>query len=178
MDAKILNKRKLELITQQEAVLNAAMEAKVKLTDVQEAQFAASTAEIHEIDTNLVRMAAIAKGKAEVNSPTSDLFIGQEAKTLKSGKKVFSAEYHKAFWSSIKERNFTMGALNEGTAAEGGFAVPVIVEDEIIPLAPLESSMRKLALVLVTENDIKFPQQATRTVAAQKTESGDTSYTF
>jgi HK97 family phage major capsid protein len=178
MDSKILNTRKNELLDAQTKMLAAAQEAKVKLTDVQETQFNDAVAEIHDIDTNLARMAAIAKGKGEVGAPTSDLFIAQESRTTKSGKRIFSAEYHKAFWNSIQERKFSNAALNEGTSSEGGFTVPVVVEDQIIPLAPLESSMRKLALVLTTENDIKFPQQATRTTAAQKTESGDTSYSF
>ena len=116
MDTKSLNTRKSELIAQQESVLNAAHEAHLKLTDAQEAQFTAATAEIHDIDQTLVRLAAIAKGKAEVNAPTSDLFVAQEARTTKNGKKTFSHEYHDAFWSSIRERKFTMGALNEGTA--------------------------------------------------------------
>jgi HK97 family phage major capsid protein len=177
MDPKSLNTRKSELLDQQTLVLNQAQEAHRKLTDVEEANFTNATAEITSIDTTLARMAQIAKSKAEVAAPTSDLFVAQAAKTTK-GKQTFSRENHDAFWGSIKDRKFTMGALNEGTASEGGFTVPIVVEDQIVPLAPLESSMRKLALVVVTESDIKFPLQATRTAAAQKTESGDTSYSF
>jgi HK97 family phage major capsid protein len=178
MNSKELNQKKFTLLDMQTKMLDAAQEAHVKLTDVQETQFANAAAEIKDIDTTLTRMAAIAKGKAEVNAPTSDIFVAQESKTLKSGKKIFTSDYYKTFWGSFKDRQFTNAALNEGTSSEGGFTVPVVVEDEIIPLAPLESAMRKLALVLVTESDLKFPQQATRTVAAGKLESGDTSYSY
>lgn len=172
-----LNTRKSELIANQEKVLRNSLETKVKLTDAQESDYAAATAEIESIDKTVARMNALEKGKREVAAPTSDVFVPQPAKNT-SAKKTFSAEYHKAFWSSIKDRNFTNAALNEGTTTEGGFTVPVVVLDQIVPLAPLESAMRKLALVLVTESDIKIPQQASRTVAAQKAESGDTFYSF
>lgn len=181
---QVLNTRKSELIKMQEKMLNAALEAKVKLTDAEESQFTAATAEIADINTKLDRIAAIAKGKQEIGEPTSDLFLSQNASKIRqsSGKVVLSEAYNTAFWSRFNPRadatRIDMAALNEGTSSEGGFTVPVIVEDTIIPLAPLECSVRKLALNIVTETDIKIPVEATRTVAGQKTESGDTSYSF
>jgi len=176
-----LNTRKNELLNANEQMLKASIEAKMQLTDAQETSYAAAVKELESLDKTIVRLAAIEKGKKEVTAPTSGAFVTQNSKTLKSGKIIFSNEYHQAFWSQFnpnRSSNFTMGSLNEGTSSEGGFTVPVIVEDQIVPLAPLECAMRKLALVITTETDIKIPVQATRTTAAQKTESSDTGYSF
>ncbi len=168
MDSKVLNARKNELLNSQEALLNACQESKRKLTDVEESQFANHTNEINSIDQTLARMAAIEKGKKEVGQPTTEVFV---PKTAKSGKKQFSAEYDEAFWNMFHSRNFTNAALGEGGTTDGGYLVPVTVDGTIVPLAPLETAMRKLALVIPTTNDIKLPAQATKTTAVAKAES-------
>lgn len=168
---KELNTRKAELLTSQEQMLDTAQEAKIKLTDEQELSFAAATAEIEDIDKSLARMAAIAKGKAEVGAPTSQVFIPNIDKT---GKKVLSAEYSKAFWNAIQTRNFTNAALGEGgTAADGSYLVPTQTDPTIPALAVIEASARKLSLVMPTEMDIKLPYQSAKTVAAAKAESNN-----
>jgi len=62
-------------------------------------------------------------------------------------------------------------ALYEGTGGSGGYAVPIVVDDQIIPLAPQEMSVRKLALVIPTTSDIKFPQKASFGTATAKAET-------
>jgi HK97 family phage major capsid protein len=179
-----LNTKKSALLDAQDKVMRASLETKVKLTAAQEESYTNALAEVADIDKMIAKMSAIAAGKAQIAKPTSDPFVALDPKTTlnKSLKKTFSAEYYNAFWSSFAEQHktgkFQMTAMDEGTSAEGGYAVPVIVEDSIVPLAPLESSVRKVALTLVTASDIKFPIQATRSAANQKTESGDTQYTF
>ena len=93
-NTETMNKRKAELLDAQTLVLNQSMEAKRKLSDAEEATFQASTKEIADIDQNLARFAAIAKSKAEVVVPKSQVVIpGVE---MPSTKKL-SAEYKKAF---------------------------------------------------------------------------------
>jgi HK97 family phage major capsid protein len=168
-DLKILNQRKAELVNTQESMLNAAMEAKVKLTAVQEEQFKNASAELADIEVNLSRFAAIAAAKSQIGAPTSDIIVPTDAK---SGDLRFSAEYHDAFWNRFKTRSFSNTAnLNEGSNANGDYLVPIRVDGEIVPLAAYESSMRKLANCIPTTMDIKLPSQATRTVAAAKAES-------
>lgn len=172
MNTQILNQRKAELLNSQETMLDAAQKAKVKLTDEQEVTFAAATAEIKDIDTSLARMVAIAQGKTEVNAPTSQAFL--PFTEGKKTKKTLSAEYSKAFWEALKTRNFTNAALGEGgTAADGSYLVPSQTDPTIPALAVIEASARKLSLVIPTEMDIKLPYQATKTVAAAKSESNN-----
>jgi HK97 family phage major capsid protein len=169
MNSQVLNSRKNELLNAQEAMLNAAQESKSKLTAAQEETFANHTAEITSIDQTLTRMEAIAKGKREVGAPSTEVFVPKETK---SGKKQFSAEYHEAFWARFKNRNFQNTTnLNEGSNANGDYLVPVTLDGTIVSLAPLESAMRKLALVIPTEMDIKLPAQLSKTTAVAKAES-------
>ncbi len=60
----------------------------------------------------------------------------------------------------------------------GGYAVPIIVDGNIVPLAPNELAIRQLATVIPTSSDIKIPIQATRGTAAAKAESGGANNAF
>jgi HK97 family phage major capsid protein len=176
MNSQILNTRKAELLASQEKMLNAAAEAKLKLTDEQELTFAAATAEIKDIDSTLARMAAIEKGKSEVGAPTSTLFVPSAGAGTKPKFSNCTAEYASAFWNGIKTRNFTNAALGEGgTAADGSFLVPAQTDPSIPNLAPIEASARKLSRVITTEMDLKIPYQSAKTTAAQKAETNNSS---
>lgn len=86
---------------------------------------------------------------------------------------TLSADYMSAFeeWvSSCGTR--TSAALYEGGNAAGGFAVPVITSGVIVPLAPQEMAIRRLARGVVTTNDLKVPVKATFGTAGTKAESG------
>lgn len=61
-------------------------------------------------------------------------------------------------------------ALEEGIPSSGGYAVPITVSDLIVPLAPTPMAVRKLAQVIPTTMDIKFPQKAAFGTAAAKAE--------
>lgn len=62
-------------------------------------------------------------------------------------------------------------ALYEGSSAAGGYAVPITVDDQIVPLAPNEMAVRRIAQVIPTAMDIKFPVKATFSTAAAKAET-------
>jgi HK97 family phage major capsid protein len=166
-----LNKRKSALLDVQEQMLNAATEAKVKLTPAQEEQFKNHTAEIVEIDQTVSRMKTIMQGRTEVGSIVTAPFIA-DVNAEKNGKT--SNEYRKAFWNAMRSRNFTNAALGEGgTAGDGSYLVPSQTDPTIAPMAVIEASARKLSRVIDTEMDIKLPYQAALTVAAQKSESNN-----
>ena len=77
--------------------------------------------------------------------------------------------------SSMNTFNPGLGTLEphwyEGSNTAGGYAVPVVVDDQIVPLAPNEMGVRRLANVIPTVMDIKIPQQATFGTAAAKAEN-------
>jgi HK97 family phage major capsid protein len=62
-------------------------------------------------------------------------------------------------------------ALYEGSSAAGGYAVPLVVDDQIVPLAPQEMSVRKIAQVIPTTMDIKIPTKQSFSTAAAKAET-------
>lgn len=69
-------------------------------------------------------------------------------------------------------RTSRIGAtLYEGSQGAGGYAVPITVDDQIVPLAPQEMSVRQLATVIPTVSDIKFPVKASFGTATAKAET-------
>lgn len=92
---------------------------------------------------------------------------------------VLSEDYYNDFHSWIGSRGQQMGAaLYEGTGSAGGFAVPVIVEGQVVPLAPSEMGVRAIASVIPTAMDIKVPRAISFSTAALKVESGSSVNTF
>ena len=87
----------------------------------------------------------------------------------KPSKKVLSADYQQAFhfWVTSGGQT-TNAALYEGSAPGGGYAVPISVDDQIVPLAPQEMAIRRLATVIPTTNDIKIPRKTTFSTAAAR----------
>ncbi len=86
---------------------------------------------------------------------------------------VFSEDYYNDFFSWVGTRGQQMGAaLYEGTGSAGGFAVPVYVEGQVVPLAPTEMGIRSIANVIPTASDIKVPRGTAFGTAALKAESG------
>jgi HK97 family phage major capsid protein len=85
---------------------------------------------------------------------------------------TLSAEYFNGFYEWLQSGCMNVsGALYEGSNTGGGYAVPIVVDDQIVPLAPLEMGVRKLATVLGTSSDIKFPTKTAFGTAAIKTET-------
>jgi HK97 family phage major capsid protein len=89
----------------------------------------------------------------------------------KEPKKVFSEDYGNAFYELIQSAGTKVdAALYEGADGSGGYAVPVIVDDQIVPLAPQEMAVRRLAMVIPTVSDIKIPQKASFGTTTAKAE--------
>jgi len=178
MDIKALNAQKKDLLNRQEAMLNAASEAKRQLTAAEEETFANLTKELDATNVNIARVEAIAKGKLEVGAPSNSVVVPEFSHQMSvvGGKRYSNctAEYAKAFWNALSTRNFSNAALGEGgTAADGSYLVPSVTDPTIPALAPIEASARKLSKVITTEMDIKLPYQASKTVAAGKAESNN-----
>lgn len=93
---------------------------------------------------------------------------------------TLSANYQEAFyaWVGSGGVNTANAALYEGSNGAGGFAVPVITDNVIVPLAPQEMAVRRLARVVPTTNDLKVPVKATFGTAAIKAESGASANIF
>jgi HK97 family phage major capsid protein len=92
---------------------------------------------------------------------------------------TFSSDYPDAFHALVKSGGTDLqAALYEGSDGAGGYAVPIMVSDQIVPLAPTEMAVRRLAQVVPTIADIKVPTKGSFGVAAIKAESGATAAAF
>lgn len=65
-----------------------------------------------------------------------------------------------------QSRHRMSSALYEGSSPAGGYAVPITVDDQIVPLMPTEMGVRRCAMVIPTTMDIKIPQKAAFGTAA------------
>ena len=70
-----------------------------------------------------------------------------------------SDTYHKAFWDSIRHKNFidVKNALSVGTDADGGYLVPDEFEKQLIDKLQEENFFRSLATVIHTAGERKIP---------------------
>lgn len=101
-------------------------------------------------------------------------FKDEEPVTLP--KLQFSGDYHTAFWHYVARgnRRENNAALYEGSSAAGGYAVPIMVDGKIVPLAPTDNAVRKLSLVVPTTKDILIPIGQTDPTATAKAEGDGT----
>lgn len=80
--------------------------------------------------------------------------------------------YASEFFDYLQSAGEKIGAtLYEGSNPAGGYAVPTVVDDQVVPLAPQEMSVRRLSTVLATVSDIKFPVKTAFGSAALKAET-------
>jgi HK97 family phage major capsid protein len=85
--------------------------------------------------------------------------------------KELSAEYANDFFDYIASNGTkASAALYEGADGSGGYAVPITVDDQIVPLAPQEMAVRRLATVIPTAMDIKLPQKQSFGTTSAKAE--------
>jgi len=90
----------------------------------------------------------------------------------KPERRVFSEEYPGSFYTYVQSGGKRMeAALYEGSSPAGGYAVPIVVDDQIVPLAPKEMSIRELATVIPTVADLKLPVKGSFGVASAKAEN-------
>jgi len=108
--------------------------------------------------------------------------------------RVLTAEYRKDFaaWAKSRGKNIgaamTLGldseggfafpasrrasaAAYEGSGGSGSFILPVVVEQQIIELAPPEIGVESIATVYPTTTDIRLPRKTAHGTAASKAES-------
>jgi HK97 family phage major capsid protein len=98
---------------------------------------------------------------------------------MRRSPRALSPTYFEDFHNWLKSGGTEMGAaLYEGSSSQGGYAVPIVVADQIIELAVPEMGVRRLASVVPTVSDIKFPSKSAFGTAAAKAESGGSTNAF
>lgn len=117
---------------------------------------------IVDLGKEIQRLERQAEIESEMNNPTSSPITNKPNNThtgeVKKG--TASAEYSKAFWNSIRNRNFydVRNDLSVGADSEGGYLVPDEFENTLVEALESENIFRKLATVIKTSNgDRKIP---------------------
>lgn len=113
---------------------------------------------------------------AELSKPTSSPIVEQPGlpKDVDEKKGRASNAYQKAFWDSIRHKNFmdVHNALSVGTDADGGYLVPEEFEHQLIDKLQEENFFRTLATVIHTSGDRKIPIVTGHGEAAWMEENG------
>lgn len=90
-------------------------------------------------------------------------------------KRIFGHDYRAAFYDYVGSNGQKLNAaLYEGTGSAGGFIVPVVVEGQVVPLAPPDTGVRSIATVIPTAMDIKVPRATTISTSTGKAEGDGT----
>jgi HK97 family phage major capsid protein len=89
-------------------------------------------------------------------------------------------DYANAFHDYVRSngQSSASAALYEGAGSAGGFVVPSIVDQNIVPLQPTDMGVRTIASVIPTAMDLKIPRATTISTATAKAESGASSNSF
>lgn len=116
---------------------------------------------IVDLGKEIQRLERQAEIEAEMNKATSTPVLGKPATpnvTEKTG--TASDTYKKAFWNSVRNRNWidVHDDLHIGTDAEGAYLVPDEFERKLVEALEEESIFRQMATVIKTSNgDRKIP---------------------
>lgn len=73
-------------------------------------------------------------------------------------------------FAGIPSQPRVSAASYEGSSTEGAAIVPVVIQQQIVPLSPPEMGISKLATVIPTETDLRFPRKTAHGTAAAKAE--------
>jgi HK97 family phage major capsid protein len=113
---------------------------------------------------------------AQLAQPTSSPIMEQPGAGNQDPEKKGRASnaYQKAFWDSIRHKNFidVQNALSVGTDADGGYLVPDEFEHQLIDKLQEENFFRSLATVIHTGGDRKIPVVTGHGEAAWMEENG------
>jgi HK97 family phage major capsid protein len=155
-----------------DAIISAAERAGRELTEAesQDVSMCMAAATSHQRDIK----------QRESRTSLASLVPNARNRVIMEGGRQFSVprapqlshEYADAFYAYVGSNGAQLdAALYEGSEGLGGYAVPSMVDGNIVPLAPNEMSVRQLASVIPTAMDIRIPQKGSFGVAAVKAES-------
>ena len=119
-------------------------------------------ADVVNLGKEIQRLERQAQLDAQLNAPTSQPVLSAPHVQIEQTKRTgtASAAYSKAFWNSIRNRNFAdiRNDLQIGEDTEGGFLVPDEFEKKLIEALEEENVFRTLATVITTASgDRKIP---------------------
>lgn len=163
-----------------EAILETVETGNRRMTTSEAAEYGEHMAEVDSLSRRIKEREA----KSTIRHLMKDgMFIPGSSAAAQvatvAGRKFLSPEYNEAFFSYISSSGTRMeSALYEGSDGSGGYAVPITVDSNIVPLAPPDQGVRSVASIVPTAMDIKIPRKGSFGVAGAKAESGSTDNSF
>ena len=170
---RVLIEDRDEHLAQADRILKSAEETKRPLSALDSVQVEKHMQAVAELNTKIenVRKQNTIFNYVENGAIVSGGNKGQSF-TKAAPRKAFSESYGAEWLEYIQTNGKKIGAaLYEGTDSSGGFAVPVVVDGQIVPLAPAEMAVRRISMVIPTTSDIKFPTKASFGTSAAKAET-------
>ena len=175
-----MKKQRAHALNKAESILKAAESASRELTSIESLDVDTAMAAVKALDPQINKIERQNTLQQHLVNGKLLPAPGQAGQARTPGAPVVLSEnYFNDFFTWIGTRGQNIGAaLYEGTGSAGGFAVPVIVDGQVVPLAPQEMGVRSVATVIPTASDIKIPVAASFGTAAAKAESGASTNTF
>jgi HK97 family phage major capsid protein len=166
MTLQELEKEKASHLTAADRIVAAAQRQKQDLTQWEKKIIDNHMTAVSELNTQIAaaKPKSIADVQAFLDKQPRDIILQP---TSEAGlvepitPKRFSKEYHQAFYSRLGRKGPALtSALYEGASGSGGYAVPIVVDSYIAPLAPTASDIRDIATVIDTTKDVLLPSTA------------------
>jgi HK97 family phage major capsid protein len=171
-----LGRQRKRALAQADAIVSAAERENRASTENETTDYSLAMAAVNSLNTQIAKLTSGCTLRGQLNSEGM-LIPGSGAGAArgleKSAGTVRLSEDYLSAYSKWLQSGCTQidAALYEGADGSGGYAVPSIVDDQIVPLAPQEMAVRQLATVMPTTSDIKFPIKTAFGTAAQKAET-------
>jgi HK97 family phage major capsid protein len=169
-----------------DSIISAAERQKRPLTTHEQRTIDASLATVADLKPRIA--AAKPKSTADVRAVLNDLSPRQShlaSPNIGKGEPLmpdkFSRDYLAGFYGYLGRSSPMNASLQEGVATSGGYAIPVVVDGAVVPLAPQDSAVRRLATVIPTKSDIRVPGVTVRAAVTAKSEAsnfGEASQSF
>ncbi len=164
-----LQEQRETALAKAESIISTAERARRQLSTTENSNYSAAMAEVNALNIRIKTIESLKTMRSEASRFAFTPEIGKE----RLMPKTLSADYLQAFHKEFLTPTSTItAALSEGSNTAGGYAVPsVVADDRIVPLAPQDSAVRRLAQVIETVSDIRVPAGITRGAAAIKSET-------
>jgi HK97 family phage major capsid protein len=171
-----MKKQRATALAKSDSILSLAENAGRTLTEAEEADVDQCTALVAALNPQIRQIESKNTLTPLFNRLGGVGLLSQDSdgshRTLKAPERTLSHDYVEAFYAFLSSKGTqTSAALYEGSDGAGGYAVPIVVADQIVPLAPNEMAVRQLATVIPTSSDIKLPTQLTFGAVTAKAEN-------
>jgi HK97 family phage major capsid protein len=165
-----------ELLREADAIVTTAERQKRPLTSSENSAISDRLARAENLKGRITSNPADTMAKAKAMLAQYPISRASTTQRPEDGEplvpKRFLSEYRGDFYTYLQSHGRTIRAsLTESVDAAGGFAAPITVDNQIVPLAPQDLAVRRSATVIPTKGTRLIPQKSSFGSAALTTET-------